>query len=144
MPIEALRYVVCLFVMFLVCCFVPNYNSAQVLLVCCRPRVLCKLSATLFYRLLLLLYFTTNSLHIAAQSNIAQSREVVVDHGTFAWSPKQAPLLHDINLSFKGGELVVVVGSVGCGKSSLLQALLGEMYPVSGTTSMPGRVAFTA
>ncbi len=30
------------------------------------------------------------------------------------------------------GQLVAVVGSVGCGKSSLLSALLGEMHCVSG------------
>jgi ABC-type multidrug transport system fused ATPase/permease subunit len=39
------------------------------------------------------------------------------------------PTLRNINLSITPGELIAVVGSVGCGKSSLLSAMLGEMEP---------------
>jgi energy-coupling factor transporter ATP-binding protein EcfA2 len=39
--------------------------------------------------------------------------------------------LSDINLEVKEGELVCVVGRVGSGKSSLVNALLGEMCVVS-------------
>lgn len=37
-----------------------------------------------------------------------------------------------INLEVEEGSLVAVVGQVGCGKSSLLSALLGDMDKVSG------------
>lgn len=37
--------------------------------------------------------------------------------------------------SVKPGELVAVVGRVGAGKSSLLQAILGNMETVSGTAA---------
>ena len=36
--------------------------------------------------------------------------------------------LRNLNLKIKKGELVAIVGSVGCGKSSLLSAVLGEMH----------------
>ncbi|KAM3473898.1 hypothetical protein MY5147_004563 [Beauveria neobassiana] len=41
-------------------------------------------------------------------------------------------LLHDIDLTIKPGELCVVSGKVGSGKSLLLQALLGELPVVDG------------
>ena len=36
-------------------------------------------------------------------------------------------ILKDINLSFEKGELIMILGEVGSGKSSLLQALLNNM-----------------
>jgi len=43
------------------------------------------------------------------------------------------PLLsHSLNLSVKPQQLVAVVGQVGAGKSSLIQALLGEMEKLDG------------
>ena len=57
-------------------------------------------------------------------------------------SPLQAVLRHEMDtsgftlrvpeLSVKAGELVAVVGRVGAGKSSILQAMLGNMQTVSG------------
>ncbi|RYY68027.1 ATP-binding cassette domain-containing protein, partial [archaeon] len=41
------------------------------------------------------------------------------------------PTLHNINLSLHPGDLLMVVGPVGSGKSSLLSAMLGEMKAVS-------------
>jgi ABC-type multidrug transport system fused ATPase/permease subunit len=40
------------------------------------------------------------------------------------------------------GELVAVVGRVGAGKSSLLQALLGNMKTVEGTCSSGGKISY--
>jgi ABC-type multidrug transport system fused ATPase/permease subunit len=41
-------------------------------------------------------------------------------------------MLSNINVKVKPGNLVAVVGPVGSGKSSLLSAVLGEMYKQSG------------
>ena len=40
-----------------------------------------------------------------------------------------------INLEVAEGRLVAVVGTVGCGKSSLISAMLGEMDKVTGTVN---------
>ena len=48
-------------------------------------------------------------------------------------------LICSINLKVKSKELVAVVGHVGAGKSSLVQALLGEMEKVSGTVTIKVR-----
>lgn len=58
-----------------------------------------------------------------------------IRHGTLSWGgegngPDEAePILRDISVDFPAGQLTTVVGAVGAGKSSLLQALLGEMTP---------------
>jgi ABC-type multidrug transport system fused ATPase/permease subunit len=51
-----------------------------------------------------------------------------VTHGVFTWGSgedNKQPTLSDINVSIPRGKLVAIVGSVGCGKTSLLNALLG-------------------
>ena len=46
---------------------------------------------------------------------------------TFAWGAKELnPTLNDVNFTAKRGQLVAIVGRVGSGKSSLLQAILGK------------------
>eukprot|EP01039_Chlorochromonas_danica_P003955 gene3955-4327_t len=50
--------------------------------------------------------------------------------------------LRDLNISIRRGELVAVVGPVGCGKSSFLNSLLGEMNLLSGEVHIDGSVAY--
>ncbi|XP_041640876.1 ATP-binding cassette sub-family C member 10 [Cheilinus undulatus] len=50
-------------------------------------------------------------------------------------------LLHSLNLKITKGSLVVVVGKVGCGKSSLLAALTGELSRLSGVVYVADREA---
>jgi ABC-type multidrug transport system fused ATPase/permease subunit len=52
--------------------------------------------------------------------------------------------LTDINMEIKPGTLVMIVGTVGSGKSSLLQALLGEMQQTSGCVRLNGDVSYVA
>ncbi|XP_018091823.1 multidrug resistance-associated protein 1 isoform X2 [Xenopus laevis] len=61
---------------------------------------------------------------------------------TFSWSRNDPPSLEDIDLSIPEGSLVAVVGQVGCGKSSLLSALLGEMEKQDGYVAMKGSLAY--
>lgn len=50
--------------------------------------------------------------------------------------------LKDINFTVKRGELIVVVGEIGSGKSSLLAAIVGEMRKTEGTVKLGGTVGF--
>ncbi|KAJ3031489.1 UNVERIFIED_CONTAM: hypothetical protein HDU68_003429 [Siphonaria sp. JEL0065] len=52
--------------------------------------------------------------------------------------------LKNINLNIEKGSLVAVVGSVGSGKSSLLNALIGEMKTTSGTITFSGSLGYAA
>jgi len=52
------------------------------------------------------------------------------------------PTLRELNVRIKRGELVALVGRVGSGKSSVVQALLGEMEKKAGRVEVHGRVAY--
>ena len=51
-------------------------------------------------------------------------------------------ILKNISFSVKKGELLAIVGPVGCGKSSLVSAMLGEMTKTSGTVRVAGTLAY--
>ena len=54
-----------------------------------------------------------------------------ISNGTFKWDETvDKPSLADINLKVFPGELIAVVGAVGSGKSSLLNAFLNELAVV--------------
>ncbi|EFA77179.1 ABC transporter C family protein [Heterostelium album PN500] len=53
-------------------------------------------------------------------------------------------LLKDINLEVNNGELAVVIGPVGSGKSSLLSSLLGDLKLISGGCALQGNIAYVS
>ncbi|GAA5952785.1 hypothetical protein JCM21900_005802 [Sporobolomyces salmonicolor] len=57
---------------------------------------------------------------------------------------KEVLQLRNINLSIPKGQLCAVVGSVGSGKSSLLQALVGEMKCTRGEIAFGGSISYAA
>ncbi|NXY52739.1 MRP1 protein, partial [Callaeas wilsoni] len=67
---------------------------------------------------------------------------IVVKNATFGWAKTDPPLLNSVNFTVPEGSLVAVVGQVGCGKSSLLSALLGEMDKKEGYVVVKGSVAY--
>ncbi|KAG9267770.1 canalicular multispecific organic anion transporter 2 isoform X1 [Astyanax mexicanus] len=67
---------------------------------------------------------------------------VTVVNGKFSWAKKDPPALQHINVMVPQGSLLAVVGHVGCGKSSLVAALLGEMEKLEGHISIRGSVAY--
>ncbi|KAG9094212.1 hypothetical protein FS749_012910 [Ceratobasidium sp. UAMH 11750] len=50
--------------------------------------------------------------------------------------------LKDVNISLPRGQLCAIVGSVGSGKSSLLQGLIGEMRREKGSVAFGGSVGY--
>uniref|UniRef100_A0A4W6DUG8 ATP-binding cassette sub-family C member 10 n=1 Tax=Lates calcarifer TaxID=8187 RepID=A0A4W6DUG8_LATCA len=81
---------------------------------------------------------------------------LLLNQGTFSWQRPGSPdqneggesetaaakgslLLHGLSLHITKGSLVVVVGKVGCGKSSLLAALTGELNRLSGVVYVADR-----
>ncbi|XP_048465619.1 multidrug resistance-associated protein 1 [Rhincodon typus] len=67
---------------------------------------------------------------------------IIVNDGTFRWSNEDPPCLNNIDVEIPEGSLVAIVGHVGCGKSSLLSALLGEMQKQEGYVAVKGSVAY--
>lgn len=74
---------------------------------------------------------------------------------TFQWEQSQANgddkgksnakkpfAIRDLQLEVPRGQLVGIIGSVGAGKSSLFQAILGEMRLVTGDVKIGGKMAY--
>nr|Q864R9.1 RecName: Full=Multidrug resistance-associated protein 1; AltName: Full=ATP-binding cassette sub-family C member 1; AltName: Full=Glutathione-S-conjugate-translocating ATPase ABCC1; AltName: Full=Leukotriene C(4) transporter; Short=LTC4 transporter [Macaca fascicularis]AAN65349.1 multidrug resistance protein 1B [Macaca fascicularis] len=70
------------------------------------------------------------------------TNSITVRNATFTWARSDPPTLNGITFSIPEGALVAVVGQVGCGKSSLLSALLAEMDKVEGHVALKGSVAY--
>lgn len=52
------------------------------------------------------------------------------------------PGFHNVNLNIKQGEFVIVTGTIGSGKSSLLSAIAGSMVKTSGSVELAGEIAY--
>lgn len=67
------------------------------------------------------------------------------EEATLTWDPDVAiPTLRNLTAKIKHGQRVAVCGAVGCGKSSFIQAILGEMPKLSGLIRVNGTVAYVA
>ncbi|KAK5459740.1 ATP-binding cassette glutathione S-conjugate transporter ycf1 [Exophiala xenobiotica] len=70
---------------------------------------------------------------------------VTVQDASFTWNKNEdRTILRNINFNANKGELTCVVGRVGAGKSSLLQALLGDLWKINGEAVVRGRIAYAA
>ncbi|XP_063967311.1 ATP-binding cassette sub-family C member 5-like [Lytechinus pictus] len=90
-----------------------------------------------------------NGLHTAADSNGIHGQISDVKHRdcndiTNKSSSKIVPVLFDLNFDLKKGKLVGICGPVGSGKSSLINAILGQMEKVKGSCKVRGTFAYAA
>ncbi|KAH7348124.1 multidrug resistance-associated protein 1 [Pyrenochaeta sp. MPI-SDFR-AT-0127] len=93
-------------------------------------------------------YLTADEL----QENAVIREDAVEDNGdesvrirdaSFTWDRNsEGRTLHDINFSAHKGELACIVGRVGSGKSSLLQAVLGDLWKINGEVVIRGKSAY--
>ncbi|KAL5456081.1 hypothetical protein PMIN07_006814 [Paraphaeosphaeria minitans] len=77
------------------------------------------------------------SLNVRELGSIS-STAVLIENGYFGWDKeKQATsCLQAINLAVPRGRITMVVGPVGCGKSTLIKAMLGELPVMGGTVQL--------
>jgi len=68
---------------------------------------------------------------LAVEDIIELNNAIEVEDASFSWKENEVTLT-DIKLGIPVGQLLAVVGEVGCGKSSLLLSLLGEMPKTKG------------
>ena len=95
-------------------------------------------------------FFTAEEL----QPEAVQTKEPAVNTGdesirvrdaTFTWDRNESRnCLKDINFTAQKGELSCVVGRVGSGKSSFLQAILGDIWKIHGEVVVHGATAYVA
>lgn len=76
-------------------------------------------------------------------TNNPSENALEIEDGLFSWGEDE-PTLKNINIAVKRGKLSAVVGPVGCGKTSLISALLGEMEKIRGNVNVDGRIAYVS
>ncbi|CAE6457349.1 unnamed protein product [Rhizoctonia solani] len=81
---------------------------------------------------------------IIDEGEVAEGDTVLeIKGGDFKWSrTAEVPTLEHIDLTVRKGELIGVLGRVGCGKTSLLSAVVGEMVREDGTVKVNGKIAY--
>ncbi|KAJ0743496.1 putative ABC-type xenobiotic transporter [Helianthus annuus] len=95
-------------------------------------------------------YMMSNELEASSverHENSDSAVAVEVQNGSFSWhdDPSQGgETIKNINFEIKKGELAVIVGTVGSGKSSLLASVIGEMHKTSGKVKVFGSTAYVA
>ncbi|KAM9950143.1 hypothetical protein ACTFIT_011382 [Dictyostelium discoideum] len=69
---------------------------------------------------------------------------VYMKNSTTTWNKEKEDSfgLKNINFEAKGQSLTMVVGSVGSGKSTLVQAMLGELETIDGEIGIKGSIAY--
>ncbi|GAB1601926.1 multidrug resistance-associated protein 1-like [Argonauta hians] len=69
---------------------------------------------------------------------------IAIDDGTFSWEEDSSNVLEGINFEIPKGSLIAIVGPVGCGKSSLISAIIGELNKKSGRVHVKGSIAYVS
>ena len=73
-----------------------------------------------------------NKINDTAESD-ENDGSIVIENATAKWlANKNADTLKEINLDIKSGDLIAIVGQVGSGKTSLINAILKELTLKTG------------
>lgn len=67
---------------------------------------------------------------------------VSLENVTCFWNGECYPSIRDVSLDLKQNDLVLVTGPVGCGKTSLLSTILGELPVKEGRMVVTGRTIY--
>ncbi|KER28839.1 hypothetical protein T265_13503, partial [Opisthorchis viverrini] len=66
---------------------------------------------------------------------------IFVSEATFGWD-SETVIFNNLNISLSKGSFNVIIGAVGAGKSSLISAILGELYRYRGIVRTHGSIAY--
>ncbi|KAJ5971441.1 ABC transporter integral membrane type 1 [Penicillium vulpinum] len=87
-----------------------------------------------------------SKLSVAAKAlgiSASSDKFVSFQNASISWTAGSPAVLHDLTLSIPTGKIVMIVGSVGCGKSALLDTIMGQTQIESGTMyHAPGNIAY--
>ncbi|XP_037958175.1 multidrug resistance-associated protein 1 isoform X4 [Teleopsis dalmanni] len=77
----------------------------------------------------------------SVQHDPKATHPMIIENGNFSWGESDVTL-KNINMEVHKNTLCAIVGTVGSGKSSVIQAYLGEMDKISGHVNTVGSMAY--
>lgn len=66
----------------------------------------------------------------------ASNAAIMMSDVTATWNADLPPIISDISLSLPNSKLTMIIGPVGCGKTTLLNAILGEVPHATGSITL--------
>jgi ATP-binding cassette subfamily C protein CydD len=72
------------------------------------------------------------------RSVAAHGLTLAFDHVSFAWDPARGPVLENLSFRVNSGEILLLTGASGTGKSTILDLILGFITPDSGRVTING------
>ncbi len=72
---------------------------------------------------------------------MADAALILAEHASLGYGPERV-VLDDLSLTLGAGELVVVLGPNGGGKTTLFRAMAGELAPLDGSLELRADVAY--
>uniref|UniRef100_A0A0E0DY11 ABC transporter C family member 13 n=1 Tax=Oryza meridionalis TaxID=40149 RepID=A0A0E0DY11_9ORYZ len=83
--------------------------------------------------------------HHNTETNV-NAMAVILRNVCCSWSissiVESSMILRDVSLELQKGIFVAIIGEVGCGKSSLLNSIIGEIHVTSGSITSYGSIAY--
>jgi ATP-binding cassette subfamily B protein len=74
----------------------------------------------------------------SAEKKIAYKEEISLCNVSFVYSKALVPVLQNINLKIQKGDRIGFIGPTGCGKSTLMDLIMGLLEPTSGELKIDG------
>ncbi|KAH3763070.1 multidrug resistance-associated protein 1 [Pelomyxa schiedti] len=68
---------------------------------------------------------------------------VLIKEGLFQWEDTGTVALSDINFIAQPGQLIAIIGSPACGKTTLLRSVMGDLKRMNGDVVVYGKIAYT-
>ena len=81
---------------------------------------------------------SSSSVPVRLESHERHAPTITLDDVGFRYGDGTAWVLRHVNLEIHGGEHIAIVGSTGCGKTTLAKIILGLLVPTEGTVRIDG------
>ena len=94
--------------------------------------------------------FINDEYNFEKRDNVGPGEAIVkFENADIAWAKpaendeeKTKPILEKVDLEMKKGDMICVVGKVGCGKSTFLQSVMNETNILNGSSFIRGKIAY--
>ncbi|EKE39242.1 hypothetical protein ENUP19_0252G0038 [Entamoeba nuttalli] len=81
---------------------------------------------------------------VAVEPASPDSPVIAVEHASYTWEDNDSIALSDINFTAQKGQLIGIIGEVGCGKTAFFKSLLGNLHKTNGMALYNGKIGYVA